>query len=415
MACGVVALLVVALTVQPAVGRQPVGPVVPGLTFGVTHTQDSVDPWNPKAARLRASAVLAASAPLQAQSLMGWGTLNPEPRPGSYSWSSLDERIRMIVSTGGEPVLTLCCAPDWMKGGAAGSTDWSRIEEAPDRAHYADFAALAAKAAARYPEVHRFLVWNELKGFYDSAANDWDIAAYTDLYNAVYRAVKAVRPDAQIGGPYVVLDSWSSAAATSHPSAISGNWGVLDQRPLDAIRYWLGHAVGADFLAVDGGTETRDRGLVVDDFDATEKLAAATAWLRTVTTLPIWWAEIYADPNDPGAPPGDPRRAAVMAEALVRVARAGASTALLWQPRASSSLDSAALFTSTATADGGRELPLASLLRVISKQLEDDPRLVSASWDATSSRFTVRTPDEQMEWSAADGLQGPTEPSAHGG
>jgi hypothetical protein len=411
----VVTLVVVALTVRPAPGPRPVGPAVPGLTFGVTHTQDSVEPWNPKPARERASTVLSDVAPMQAQSLMGWGALNPEPRRGKYSWSSLDQRIHTITGTGAEPVLTLCCAPDWMKGGAAGSTDWSRIEDAPEREHFADFAALAAKAAERYPQVHRFLVWNELKGFFDSSPNNWDIASYTDLYNAVYRAVKDVRPDAEIGGPYIPLDSWSSAAVAGHASTVSGSWGVLDQRPLDAITYWLEHAAGADFIAVDGGTETRDRGLVVDDFDATEKLAAATEWLRKATKLPIWWAEIYANTNDPDASPGDPRRAAVMAEALVRVARAGASVALLWQPRASSSLNSAALFTSTATAHGGRKLPLDSLLEVVSKQLREDPRLVSTSWDAAASRFIIRTPDKQMVWSAAKGLQGPMEPSGDGG
>lgn len=386
----------------------PVGPAVPGLRFGATYTEGSLEPWEPGSARRRASAVLSAVAPVQNQSLMGWGALNPEPSPGVYAWDSLDQRIRTITSTGAEPVLTLCCAPDWMKGGTPGTTDWSRIEVAPDRAHYQAFASLAAAAARRYRAVHRFIVWNELKGFYDGSANEWDIAAYTDLYNAVYRAVKQVRPDAQVGGPYAVLDSWSSASVTDHPSAVRGPWGLLDQRPLDAISYWLQHAVGADFVAVDGGTATRDRGLVVSEFEATQKLAAATKWLRARTDLPVWWAEIYADTNPSDMSPGAPERAAVMADALVEVAKAGASVALLWQPQASDSLSSAALFTSTAAADGGRPLPLVSLLRFLGRQLRQDPRLVSTSWDGAARRFTVTVGERSMTWSASDGLSPPT-------
>lgn len=382
----------------------PAGPQVPGLTFGVTYTQDSLNPWDPGSARKRAGSLLSSVAPLQNQSLMGWGALNPEPSPGHYSWGSLDQRITTITGTGAEPVLTLCCAPDWMKGGEAGKTDWSRIEVAPDPDHYSAFASLAAAAAERYQQVHRFIVWNELKGFYDSSTNEWDIAAYTDLYNAVYRAVKKVRPDAQVGGPYAVFDSWSSASVTDHPSGVTGPWGVLDQRPLDAISYWLQHAVGADFVAVDGGTATRDQGLVVSEFQATEKLAAATRWLRARTDLPIWWAEIYADTNDPHAPPGDPERAAVMTQALVQVAKAGASVALLWQPQANDSLSSAALFSSTARSSGGRPLPLASFVRLVARQLQEDPRLVSAAWDASSDTFTATVGDRSMTWSAAHGL-----------
>jgi hypothetical protein len=75
----------------------------------------------------------------------------------------LDSRIALIRRTGGTPVTTLCCVPDWMKGGRPGTTDWSKLEVAPAPGHYADFAALAATIARRYPFVRHFLflVWNE--------------------------------------------------------------------------------------------------------------------------------------------------------------------------------------------------------------------------------------------------------------
>ena len=308
---------------------------------------------------------------------------------------------------GAEPVLTLCCAPDWMKGGDPGATDWTAINRAPTRAHFDDFARLAQRAAARYPEVRRFIVWNELKGFYDEDRNDWDAAAYTDLYNQVYRAVKEVRPDALVGGPYVVFDIWSAADEASHPSAVSGDWGVLDQRALDVVDHWLAHAVGADFLVVDASSGSRDRGLTTTDFDAVEALGAITRWVRERTDLPVWWAEIYATVGAQDVPSTDPRRAAVMAHALVTVARAGASGALLWQPETSSDVRTAALFTGTTESGGGRPLPLATVLDVIGEQLRRDPRRVETRWYPSRPMWTVRTPEWALVWTPEGGLQGP--------
>jgi hypothetical protein len=408
---GAVGLLLSSLILSPAVRRIPAEPPVPGLTVGVTHTERSADPWNPSAAVDRARGVLREVAPIQNQHLMGWGAANPEPRPGVYDFSSLDRRINMISATGAEPVLTLCCAPDWMKGGKAGSTDWSRIEQAPDARHFQDFARLAARAAERYPQVRHFVVWNELKGFFDHSRNTWDAAAYTDLYNRVYEAVKEVRPDALVGGPYVVFDSWASETAGGHPSAVRGPWGILDQRPLDVVEYWLAHAVGADFVAVDGGTHTRDRGLIATDFAATAKLTTATEWVRARTDLPIWWVEIDADCSDCASHPGSARRAAVMVEALVAVARAGASTALLWGPQGNadglSTGRSAALFSDTASREGGEALPLARLLRLLHEPLRQDPYGVVTAWHPWNSLWTLTTPHWRVFWSPATGLRGP--------
>jgi hypothetical protein len=351
--------------------------------------------------------VLGHVAPIQNQHLMGWGAANPEPSPGEYDFASLDRRIDLIVATGAEPVLTLCCAPDWMKGGKVGTTDWSRIEDAPAREHFDDFARLAGQAAQRYPSVRHFVVWNELKGFYDRARNAWDAAAYTDLYNRVHRAVKEVRPDALVGGPYVVFDSWASPSAGGHPSAVSGPWGVLDQRALDAVDYWIEHAVAADFIAVDGRTRTRDGGLTTTDFEANAKLRIVTEWVRARSDLPIWWMEIDADCNDSSASSADPRRAAVMMDALVAVARAGASAALLWGPQASESRNAVALFSDTSTPGGGEPLPLAELLGLVGGQLNEDPRHVVTSWYPGLGVWTLTTPEWYLVWSAESGLVGP--------
>lgn len=321
--------LVAAGALLGAAGTATVGSCVgPGLrtfTVGVTHGQHTPYPTAGYPATVELDVLR--RIPLQNQHIMGWGALSPEPSPGVYDWTSLDERMRLIESTGAEPVITLCCAPDWMKGGAAGTTDWTKLEVAPLESHYDDFSALAARVAARYPNVRYFQVWNELKGFWSPAKGRWDHEAYTDLYNRVYRAVKAVRPDAQVGGPYAPLELYQRAPV---PSSISGPWGTVDRRALDAIDYWLAHNDGADFIALDGWTTTRDAGYLTEPVSAAGVFEAVTRWLRARTTLPIWWSELYA--ADASWPLETQERATV---AAIRGAQAGgASVVLLWSPQA---------------------------------------------------------------------------------
>ena len=267
----------------------------------------------------------------QNQHIMGWGADNPEPSPGQFDWTSLDRRIDMIREAGGVPIITLCCAPDWMKGGEPGATDWSLLERAPDEEHYRDFADLAAQVARRYPDVTYFQVWNELKGFYDRSRNRWDIEAYTRMYNLVYDAVKAVRPDARVGGPYATVESWSSTGAASHPSSLRGPWGVIDQRALDAIAYWLEHNTGADFITMSVTTATGDAGLTTDPFTALGKLTTLTRWVRGRTALPIWIAEWYPLPERGSV--GLRHQDAIISAGLVSMIEADVSTVLLWRPR----------------------------------------------------------------------------------
>lgn len=331
----------------------------PDPVVGVTHTQGSADDY-PPAQMTVATDTLGASRMMQNQYLMGWGAGNPEPSPGVFDWSSLDERMALISRTHGVPVLTLAGAPDWMKGGRAGATDWSKLDSAPTRAHFGDFAALAAAAAARYPQVRYFQVWSELKGLYNDSANRWDYEGYTDLYNAVYDAVKKVRPNAQIGGPYVVLDTWSAAESPA-PSELSGPWGVVDQRALDVIDYWNAHKHGAAFLSVDGSSGTRDAGLITDPFRATEMFDTVTSWLRARTGLAVWWSEFYpTQPKGPPWPAGSPQLAALSLDATAQALRGGAARLLLWQPQASADVPSAALWTTPVGDRNATLLPLAA-------------------------------------------------------
>ena len=329
------------------------------LRLGITHTQYTADSWNDPQAVSRARRWLEDRSFLQNQHIMGWGALSPEPAPGVYDWSTLDARVELMRETGGEAVITLCCAPDWMKGGTPGNTDWSRLEDAPDRAHFGDFAALSATVAARYPDVRYFQVWNEMKGFYHAPRNRWNYEAYTDLYNAVWDSVKAVRPDAKIGGPYVVMESWSSRDRMSHPSSVSGSWGVLDQRPLDVVAYWLENKKGADFVTVDLGTGTRDAGLTTDPFTATRKYADVANWLSDQTDLPVWIAEWYVSTGEEG---DRALQTAVMSRALIEMAASGVNVALQWGPQSDGDrCIGGCLWTDTRQPSGGSTTALADV------------------------------------------------------
>ena len=130
--------------------------------IGITHTHHDLAPWGNAASVTRAKGLLSQHIlRYQNQHIMGFGAMNPEPAPGYYNWSSLDQRIALMASTNATIVVTLCCAPDWMKGGLPNHTDWSKIAVAPLPTHYQDFAELSAQVARRYPEIQYFQVWNE--------------------------------------------------------------------------------------------------------------------------------------------------------------------------------------------------------------------------------------------------------------
>ena len=50
-------------------------------------------------------------------------------------------------------------------------------------------------------------------------------------------------------------------------------------------------------VVVDGGTWTKDKGLITDDVAATAYFAAVTAWLKARTAKPIWWSEFTVARN----------------------------------------------------------------------------------------------------------------------
>ncbi|MEV0588357.1 xylan 1,4-beta-xylosidase [Nonomuraea sp. NPDC050310] len=301
--------------------------------WGLTHTQTSGNNGDDRLLS-GSSATLSRVPMLQNQHIMGFGVGNPEEVPGQLNFEDLDSRMRLMDRSGGLPIITLCCAPDWMKGGPAGQTSWQKehLEAAPERKHFDDFAKLSAAVAKRYDHVKYFMVWNELKGFWPDHSQPPDIEGYTELYNKVYDAVKAVRPDALIGGPYIGFHSIRSDGGNA--SSLRGDWGAVDQLVLDAFDYWNKNKRGADFIVIDGASVTDDHKVQPDAFGATAKFGDVTRWLREKTgNLPVWWSEFYFMPEDGKTNWPENMRVAVLATSLMEFASSGTATALYWNPQ----------------------------------------------------------------------------------
>ncbi len=318
----------------------PVG--VSNLETGATHTENDVDPYANSRAMVSARRLLQSSLFYQNQAIMGWGADDPEPAPGVYNWSSLDARVQLMRETHARMVLTLCCAPGWMRPPGY-QDDWSNLEVAPAPDHVQDFANLAQAVALRYPDVAYFQVWNEFKGMWSTSpgatpgiedSNRWDYERYTTLYNAVYTAIKQVRPRDLVGGPYITMASVGNrvGAALAGPSYV---WGTFDERSLDAIKYWLMHKDGADFITVDGSSANGDGVWLTNPFVAVQKFIAVTRWIRTQpdggATLPIWWAEWYT--GHPSIAGSLNYYNALMAAAEIATVQSGAAAALIWSPQ----------------------------------------------------------------------------------
>lgn len=305
--------------------------------------------------------------------IMAWGVDDPWPDPSQpepTNWASLDARMRLIMQLGGTPVITLSEAPWWMKGQLQpdGSTRLiTQSEEWADIAYSARildnkmgaWLHLVQRVAERYMappyNVRYFQVWNELKGYYDPLTNAYDYNnspgepngpnarhGYTYMYNQVYNTLMQVAASLniqtstiEVGGPYVVIDTWSSANE-SNPSDITKAYGNYDQRSLDVVLYWLQHKAGAGFITVDSSNGNKDNVNITDPFTASQKFADVTQWIRSLNSqvypgaasLPIWWAEWYATPYTHVSDAN--YNNAIKAYAMIELIKAGGSVALSW-------------------------------------------------------------------------------------
>jgi hypothetical protein len=305
--------------------------------IGVTHTHAMWENGHPEAVARVKRQLEEARIRYQNQHLMGWGANNPEPSPGVYNWSSLDRRLELIRSmTDTIPVITFCTAPGWMK---ASGKDWNMEERVADE-HVQDFADLCRAVALRYPDVEYFQIWNEFKGYWTKGGRD--VEGFTVLYNAVYDAVQAARPDAKIGGPYLSMGGRS-----------------LSANDRQVMNYWRQHGRGSDFLTFDGWLEGWPPGGKTEDWmmGRTRFFGDLVKEFQTMTERPVWISEFY------GGRSKNPRfTAANHASCYYHALRSGARLALLWD-----GVGLGQLFTGTQTADGGQPTPHYSVVRAFNR------------------------------------------------
>jgi chitodextrinase len=158
---------------------------------------------------------------------------------GSFRWAHLDQSIAHLDQRGIKVLGLLAYAPDWSHPGQSGD------KYPPHNA--GDFGRFCGLAAARYPQVPAWEVWNEpnLAGFFQPRP---DAAKYVSLLKACYAEIKRVQPqDIVLGGalsgygaynqqapdgtmnPITFLERMYAAGAKGHFDALSHHpydWGV---------------------------------------------------------------------------------------------------------------------------------------------------------------------------------------------
>ena len=344
---------------------------------GVTFTQDTLRSWDDATAKATAETYLGSATDYYNQHIMGFGAGNPQPWPGgAIDFTSLDERLGVansITLPGGHTrklVITFCGCPDWMTvddGSHDGDSFVVPIKTAPTVNHFDEYAALCAAIADRYdgtnghPLVQYFQVWNELAGFWDGPNNTWDMPRYTDMYNQIYNAVKAVRSDANIGGPYITIEGTGS---------LKGGWAAalpISSRQQANLQYWLQNKVGAQFISVQHNTkDAHDANTYTDEelLSYTPQFGSINDQLNSMmdtynggTRLPIWYSEYYGSRYTT-----DDYTGSMYSSIYLNLVKSGAKVALLWGPEELAIPHY--LFTETNAPTGGQPVePHASIFK----------------------------------------------------
>jgi hypothetical protein len=179
------------------------------------------------------------------------------------------------------------------------------------------------------------------------------------------------------------MDIWHTSSQISNPSKLVTAYGTFDQRPLDAIQYWLQHKVGAGFIALDGSLQDRQGKMLADPVVTASIFADIVKWIRSLdpvlfpgsTTLPVWLAEWFASP-----PPTDFNANydnAVKSLTMINFIKAGGGTALSWGGSGDGTSDTG-YWTPTNTSGGGQPLPWYSTVKTLSSDFGAGTKLYPA-------------------------------------
>lgn len=240
----------------------------------------------------------------QARHMMGWGALNPKPwsnRAADFAANLLQSHIgRMLTTNPTLPMIVFDVCPDYMKGGGDGSTVWSPDDwfSAFPLPQYEDaFADLCASVAAFFRDVRYFVLWNENKGLW--TAGGWDWVRYNRLWNKVHDKVKAVRPDALLGGPYPFCHFANPGynGGEVDGSKVTGSFGKMDKFSQMCFEMFFRDCGGGDWWAFDCNLGCTWGGNISGDA-AMDRHAAVAGWLMTLKRQPVFCMETYPSIGD---------------------------------------------------------------------------------------------------------------------
>ena len=302
------------------------------------------------------------------------------------------------------------------------------VEVAPHPDHYRDFAQLSRAVARRYSPlgVRNYIVWSEVKGFWNRDIQNWDFVEFTKLYNAVYDEIKDFDSSLNVGGPYFVVAGTGSEGmpdpvAGTVPSQHARKMPIID-RDVEFFEYWVKNKRGTDFLALDRKVAqqqdpwryTRDQEMSLTPLFGqvtTDLLALYDQFEREMgntnpTLPPVWWVETYFRCDT-----DEQYMAAGLASMLLHQLNAGSAVSLRWsaerQPDKSPDMcdpnvvtdpnklagnksgQLQNLWTSTEFAGGGQALPPFYVYRDFHEHFGVDNRIV----DSTVSRNGQPVPE----------------------
>ncbi|GAA3413008.1 hypothetical protein GCM10018952_28060 [Streptosporangium vulgare] len=120
-----------------------------------------------------------------------------------------------------------------MKGGSSGRTDWTQLET-PRPEHFDDYAG-SPRPSQAVPTPQATSWCEELKGFWNTAQNRWDIEGYTEFYTTkgLRRAEAPSTKETRSAAPTCPVGSTSTPRARG--AEIQGPWGSIVQRDLEAV------------------------------------------------------------------------------------------------------------------------------------------------------------------------------------
>jgi hypothetical protein len=247
-----------------------------------------------------------------------WSAVAPNQRPAgfnprdpgdpAYDWGAIDHAVRVASSHGLRVYLTVLSAPPWAEGpnrpGNAAVGAWK-----PNPAALADFAhAIGRRYSGRFqglPRVDLYQAWNE-PNFPDYIWPQWQNGSpvsairYRAMLNAFYRALKQVRPGAQVilggtapygdrpGGfrvPPVTFNRVLLCLNKSCPDP--PRFDIFDHHPINLVGGPLDHASNPLDIAV------ADMGELIGVLRRAERRRLPGG------RHPVWVTELWWDTNPP--------------------------------------------------------------------------------------------------------------------